>query len=140
MKTVQSKKDNGVHCCAHGCKGKPVYKLGGLCSKHYRRKIKAKDPVYDRFTNFKHNALRRCKEFTITLAQFREFCERTGYIIDKGVRGRNATVDRIDNNLGYHIDNIQLLTHAQNVRKYYDHDRHYTDISTMPQIKPSVAF
>lgn len=140
MRIVNSKKEKGVHCCAHGCKSKPVYKLGGLCSKHYRRKVKSKDPVWDRFTNFKHNALRRGKEFTITLDEFRRFCERTGYILDKGVRGRNATIDRRCNAQGYHIWNIQLLTHSQNVKKYYNHDRLYTSTCYLPQLKTEEAF
>lgn len=91
---------------------------------HYWRKRKEEDPVYIRYNAFKKNALKRSKDFTITLEEFRGFCERTGYILQKGKRGKNATVDRIRNWEGYHINNIQLLTNRQNVRKYYDYDRH----------------
>lgn len=117
MKISKEKKRRGVQCCAYACKSDPVAKLGGLCYKHYRRKVKERDPVYDRFTNFKNNAERRGKDFSITLEEFRKFCKRTGYIVKKGRRGYNATVDRRCNAQGYHIWNLQLLTHRANCSK-----------------------
>ncbi len=129
MRTSKNKRDNGEYCCCYGCVNVPVKAKLGMCHKHYARHRKEIDPVYDRYVNFKGNALRRGKEFTITLIQFRSFCHCTGYILTKGKRGRNATVDRIDNNFGYHIWNIQLLTAHQNTRKYYDHDRYNLDIT-----------
>lgn len=123
MQTSKAKKAKGVHCCAYACFNKPVKRKAGLCHKHFARLRKEKDPIYDRYYNFKNNALKRKKEFTITLQEFRDFCLRTGYIITKGMRGRNATIDRIKNEFGYHIWNIQLLTNMQNIRKYWDFDR-----------------
>lgn len=120
----EAKKKAGVFCCAYACNNNPVKKLGGLCYKHYWRKTRLRDPVYVRYNAFKKNALKRCKEFTITLEQFRAFCENTGYILKPGKRGKNATVDRIRNWEGYNINNIQLLTNRQNVGKYYNHDRY----------------
>lgn len=111
------KKKEGKYCCAYACKNKPVARKGGLCHKHYARRVKERDPVYDRYHNFKNNALARGKEFTISLDQFRKFCKRTGYIIKKGMRGKNATIDRRCNLHGYHIWNIQILTLSQNCRK-----------------------
>ena len=71
MKIVLAKKVNGSYCCAFGCKSLPIYKLGGLCSKHYQRKVKTRDPVYNRYMNFKGNALKRDIPFGITLEEFR---------------------------------------------------------------------
>lgn len=117
FKISNSKKKEGRHCCAYGCSNEPVKKLGGLCFKHYRRKRRELDPVYCRYNNFKGNAKKRNKEFTITLKEFRRFCEKTGYIIKKGNRGQNATIDRRCNVHGYHLWNIQILTNRQNARK-----------------------
>ena len=117
MKISEEKKKKGRYCCAYACGNDPVAKLGGLCHKHYRRKRRELDPVYCRYNNFKTNALRRGKEFTITLDEFRKFCDRTGYIVKKGRRGKAATVDRRCNAHGYHIWNIQLLTLFQNASK-----------------------
>lgn len=111
------KKAKCVYCCAYGCRNQPIVKKGGLCHKHYMRKRREIDPAGVRYSNFKSNARRRKKEFTITLEEFRAFCDKTGYIVKKGMRGMNATIDRINNSKGYHIDNIQLLTLRQNSSK-----------------------
>lgn len=123
-----AKKAEGIFCCAYHCRSKPQRKKRGLCHKHYSRWRRIVDPVYDRFTNFRSNALRRSKSFSITLDQFRKFCNDTGYIIEKGKRGRNCSIDRIRNWEGYHIDNIQIKSIAANVRKYHDHDKHFTEL------------
>lgn len=128
------KKEAGIYCCAYSCKNKPSPKKAGLCSKHYHIHRRIKDPVYDRFVNFRGNAAKRPWKggigipFSITLNQFREFCEKTGYIIKKGMRGRNCSIDRIRNWEGYHIDNIQIKSIQANVRKYHDHDKHFTEL------------
>jgi hypothetical protein len=113
----EEKKLKGVFCCAYSCKQKPEYKKGGLCHKHYARKIRELDPVQSRYNQFCSNARRREKENTITIEEFRSFCIRTGYLIEKGKRGQNATIDRRCNAHGYHLWNIQLLTNKQNASK-----------------------
>lgn len=54
--------------------------------------------------------------------------KKEGYIIKKGMRGRNCTIDRLDNRYGYHIWNIQLITNMANVRKYHVVDKHLTEL------------
>ena len=123
MTESDRKKKEGVYCCAYGCDKKPQPKKGMLCHKHYRDKVNARDPVAIRYNEFKHNAKKRGKENTVTLEQFRAFCDETGYIIEKGKRGKKATLDRTKNYLGYSIYNIQLLTNRQNIHKYWNEDR-----------------
>jgi hypothetical protein len=130
FKISEAKKIEGRYCCAYHCKSKPCAKKRGLCHKHYAIHRRIQDPVYDRFVNFRGNALRRCKDFTITLEQFREWCQVKGYIIKRGHRGKNCTVDRIRNWEGYHIGNIQLITNMANIRKYHDVDKHVTELPT----------
>lgn len=113
----ESKKQKGEQCCAYACTNKPEKRKGGLCPKHYARKIKAIDPVQARYNQFRGNARKRGKEVTITLEEFRKFCDRTGYIIEKGKRGKRATIDRRCNAHGYHIWNIQLMTLSANSSK-----------------------
>jgi len=123
FKVSEAKRIEKIHCCAYGCKSKPNQKKLGLCHKHYAIYRRIKDPVYDRYVNFKGNALRRKKEFVITLHEFRDWCEEKRYIIEKGMRGKNCTIDRIDNKIGYRIDNIQLLTNKANIEKYHKIDK-----------------
>lgn len=124
FKISETKKKEGVYCCAYGCKSNPIYKKNGMCHKHYARYRKMIDPVYDRYFNFKYNALRRCKDFTVTLEQFRQYCKDNNYIIQKGNRGRAMTVDRKDNRFGYHIWNLQPMSGRANTKKYHEVDKH----------------
>lgn len=43
------------------------------------------------------------------------------------MRGVRCSVDRINNNLGYTIDNIQLLTLKKNLEKYNTTDKNHED-------------
>ena len=113
----ETKKKQGRFCCAFNCTNEPIVKKGGLCHKHYRRKLRIEDPVQVRYADFKQNALKRNKDFSITIKQFRDFCQRENYIIKKGQRGQNATIDRIKNKYGYHIWNIQKITNKANAKK-----------------------
>jgi hypothetical protein len=124
----EAKKTEGRYCCAYGCRKQPNDKKKGMCHSHYQRYRRIIDPIYDRYVNFKGNALRRGKEFTITLQEFRDFCQREGYIICKGKRGRNCTIDRIENQHGYHIWNIQILSIGANIKKYHNEDKHFTEL------------
>lgn len=134
FKTSENKKQEGVFCCAIKCKNKPNKRKRGLCHKHYHVHRRIVDPIYDRWVNFKGNAAKRPWKgsigipFTVTLQEFRDFCQRTGYIIKKGMRGMNCTLDRIENKEGYHIWNIQIKSIAANIRKYHDHDKHFTEL------------
>lgn len=123
FKISEAKKLAGIHCCAYGCKNDPIKKKCGLCHKHYSIHSRIKDPVLNRYVNFRGNALRREKEFTITLQEFRDFCQKTGYIIEKGKRGRNCSIDRINNNQGYHIENVQIMSAINNTKKYHNEDK-----------------
>ena len=67
----------------------------------------------------RNNAKRRNIPFTITLEQWREWCHQVQYIGLKGRRSHSYTVDRIHDDIGYHIDNIQKITNRDNVRKRY---------------------
>lgn len=63
--------------------------------------------------------------------QFKQFCVETKYMDVKGREKDNYHIDRIDENKGYHIDNIQILTNTENVKKYFDH---YYDESVMKYV------
>lgn len=130
FKVSEAKKQQGVFCCAFHCTNKPNAKKRGLCHKHYAIHRRIVDPVYDRYVNFKGNATseRRNKDFSITLQEFRDFCQRTGYIIKKGMRGRNCTIDRLDNRYGYHIWNIGIKSAQANTAKYHNIDKHMTEL------------
>jgi len=130
FKISEAKKTEGRYCCAYHCKSKPCSRKRGLCHKHYAIHRRQTDPVYDRYVNFRGNAKKRSVSFNVSLEEFRGFCNDTGYIVKKGYRGKNCTIDRIRNWEGYYIGNMQLLKNMANIRKYHDHDKHVTELPT----------
>lgn len=93
-----------------------------MCSTCRARKTRQADPVRYAYNNLKNRAKQRGILFTITLQQFREFCIKTQYIDNKGRASESFTIDRIHDDIGYHADNIQVLTSRENILKYKRYD------------------
>ena len=62
----------------------------------------------------RHSARKRNLPFTITIKQFVQFCRETGYLERRGNQPGCLTIDRKDWNQGYHIENLQVMTHENN--------------------------
>lgn len=85
------------------------------------RKYRENNVLKAAYHNLRGNAKHRGKEFSLTLEEFEEFAIRTNYIGQKGKSKFGYTIDRIDQNEGYHAWNIQVLTNSENVKKYFDY-------------------
>ena len=92
------------------------------CSTCRSKKSRERDLVKYAFTSLRNNAKRRGIIFTITLEQFKTFCSKVNYIGFAGRSSENYTIDRIHNDIGYHIDNIQVMEKGKNVKKYFYYD------------------
>lgn len=112
-------------CAALGCQRETKNrKYCNTCRKIISR---VKDPVRYSYQNLKDHAKGRIFKktgtkgipFTITLDEFREFCFLTGYIQSKGKTIGCFDVDRVKEDEGYHIWNIQKLEKSENVKKYH---------------------
>lgn len=68
----------------------------------------------------RHSARKRSLPFTLTKAELTEFCTKTCYLERRGTAPDSLTIDRIDWNEGYHIWNLQTVTHAENSRQGAD--------------------
>lgn len=101
--------------CANKCKGK-------LCNTCRCRKSRIEDPVRYAFNNLKNRAKQRGVVFTITLDQFRDWCTKVTYIGFSGRSSESFTIDRKHNDVGYHIDNIQVMKKVDNIKKYFYYD------------------
>lgn len=55
--------------------------------------------------------------WTLTLENFRDYCEYTGYHLNTGRTFSSASLDRKDNRHGYHVWNLQILTLSANSSK-----------------------
>ena len=69
------------------------------------------------YRTLKANAKRRGKAFSLTLNDFAFFCYETNLLTTRGTKSTSFTVDRISDQYGYHVGNIQLLTNSDNVKK-----------------------
>jgi len=93
------------------------------CSKCRSKKYREANPVKYAFNNLRNRARQRGVLFTITFEDFKEWCVKINYIGMAKGRGANSfTVDRRHNDVGYHLDNIQVLTRRENIIKYFSYD------------------
>ncbi len=113
----QIKKPKGL-CLTDRCT-KHARKSRNYCHCCAARKFAISNPICYAFNNLKQNAKRRGHDFSLTLEQFRNWHLIDAYMEGKGKTSTSMSIDRRDNDQGYHIDNIQLLTLAGNTRKRY---------------------
>lgn len=106
-------------CCAYRCANKRAEK-DRFCPKHRKRYKKEHNPVSYYYDLLKCNAKRRGKKFTLTLPEFKYFCDQTDYLKLKGKKASSASIDRIDPARGYEAGNIQILSLAENTRKMHE--------------------
>lgn len=111
----------------HGCVTKrcrnSVKNAGAKCSTCRRRDQKNNNPFAYYWGNMKQNAKRRGKEFRITLEEYVEWSVKHRLHTHDGTKFCNKTVDRVDNSLGYFIENMQVLTLSENSRKRFIDER-----------------
>lgn len=103
-------------CVTKHCR-KPGYR-GSYCHSCHKRRYKERHPERYAYQTLRNNARRRGHAFDLTLEQFVQFAFKTGYMAGRGRYKESLHIDRIDETGGYTIDNIQVLTNTENVRKY----------------------
>lgn len=107
----------GSKCETKWCRNPKPRQNGYLlktCWKCKSRQLKKLRPLVYVLNMLRHSAKKRGLPFTLTLAQFKEFCERTDYLAQRGREPNSLTVDRINPDDGYHIHNIRVLPFLQN--------------------------
>ncbi len=109
-------------CMAKRCTKKPRDlktrpKSHQLCGRHAKQLWRLQNPLHAAFDNLRSSARKRKIPFNLTLEQFREFTNNTDYVEGKGRRPNALQIDRINPNLGYSPENIQILTTSANVSK-----------------------
>lgn len=122
MKPLEYKKNpQKGECYILRCRNKPK---GGrkLCSTCSSRKTRLEDPVKYAFITKKNHAKEKGILFTITLPQWRDWCSKVEYVGFTGHTRESYDCDRRYNDIGYHIDNIQVLKKVDNIKKYFYYD------------------
>ena len=107
------------------------------CWKCRSKMLKERAPWTYALNGIRSGARRRKLPFTLTVQEFKDWCLKTGYLEKKGNQPHSLTIDRIDWNEGYHIWNIQPLTHAENseqgARNTPREERHDADDTDIPE-------
>jgi hypothetical protein len=105
--------------CSNDSKGR------AKCSTCRSRDCRLKDPVRYFLNNLRKSAAKRDIFFDLELEEFRAWGIKNNFRFYSGeIRMETDSVDRIENDKGYIITNIQKLTVLQNVKKYHSHDKH----------------
>lgn len=114
--------------CKHiGCRKTPK-KYRKECDMHLKREYKKRHPLKYFYNALKQNAKRRCKDFQLTFQQYKQLVTDTGYFDHPGRFADRLTFDRIRNEEGYTIDNIQIITLSENCRKF-THDPEFSPVA-----------
>lgn len=113
----QRKKAKGI-CITERCM-KPHKDGRNVCTRCHRIAFKNKHPYEYSYGKLRCNARQRGKDFSLTLEEFKEFAVKCNYIDRCGRTYYGLHIDRIDENRGYHADNIQPMINSDNVKKYH---------------------
>jgi hypothetical protein len=84
------------------------------CWKCRSHKLRERHPATYVLNAIRQRAKARKIPFTITLNEFKKFCEDTRYLELRGRDPNSLTIDRIDHDKGYHIWNIQVKSFYEN--------------------------
>lgn len=97
----------------------------GKCRRCYLREWRRLNKMKYAYQTSKDNAKRRGKEFDITLEEYAGFAVESKYIIGKGRTATSLHIDRIEEDKGYTLSNMQVLPNKDNVIKYlrWSHDQ-----------------
>lgn len=109
------------------CRSKFAAPGRNICYSCKQARYKQRNPVKYAYRKLKTNARRRGKPFELTFGEFREFCQKTKYLVGKGRSKESYHIDRIDPSRGYTKDNIQVLTNSENVKKYLSYMYDYRE-------------
>lgn len=71
----------------------------------------------------KKSAKKRNIPFDLPLEEFREFVNKNGYMENKGRFSNQMSIDRIIPELGYIMDNIQVISKSDNSKKYHAEEK-----------------
>lgn len=111
---IKSKKKK-YNCETQNCNNKII--VGKKCSSCRCFETRKKDPEKYAYNNLKSNAKKRNIVFELTIEEFCQFCIETNYIIGKGKTKLSLTIDRKNNDIGYILSNLRVLTNSENSSK-----------------------
>lgn len=89
------------------------------CTHCRLNRFREKFPLKYSFGNLRRRAKQRGKDFSLTYEQYEEFAIKTDYARLKGKSSLSLSIDRKNNDEGYHFWNIRAITLQNNTRKQF---------------------
>jgi hypothetical protein len=100
-----------------------------FCDRCKRKRWRVNNPFHYMYSELKRSAKRRGIYFHLHRGEFIQFClENELYRDSLKFTAASLTVDRIDTELGYYIQNMQVITNSDNVAKRNTHFKNHTKI------------
>jgi hypothetical protein len=103
-------------CRVRGCR-KRHGKKDRICPKHKMFLWRTRCPVTAEYHRIRNKAKARGIPFLVSPEAFADFCEMTKYLELKGTNREDIHIDRKRSTDPYTIENMELLTNWQNVKK-----------------------
>ena len=99
------------------CNKNPAAPKRRVCYTCKTKRDRQTNPIIIIYHNHKKNAKRRKKVFDIPLSYYKFLVISSGYIDKRGREAHSLTIDRIDNELGYIMGNMQVTLKSVNCSK-----------------------
>ncbi len=109
------------HCLTPRCRGKVNKKKchSPYCAACRMSRWKATHPLKCAFHQLRGHAKERGKDFNLTFEQFETICLNSEYMRLKGRESCSLQIDRINNDEGYVMGNLQVLSLRENTLKQH---------------------
>jgi hypothetical protein len=123
---LQARKPKPRYCKARGCENatevlktrKGEYHSKPYCNACKRKRWRVNNPFHYMYSELKRSAKRRGIYFYLHRGEFIQFCLENSLYRNSGkFTADSLTVDRIDNNLGYYLQNLQVISNRENSAK-----------------------
>lgn len=89
------------------------------CSRCRGRRFAKAHPITNHWMKLKYRAAERGIEFKLTLEEYTEFWNSSGYGLLHGKTSHSLSIDRIDSSKGYVKGNIRAVTLSYNSRRQF---------------------
>lgn len=120
LNAYQASKIKNGKCISTRCANKAP-KNKRRCHKCIKENFRKRNPIRYYYDNLKTNAKKKDKTVEITFEDFKKFVVEKKFFSESGKKLKlNGSIDRKDNSIRvYRLDNIQVLSLAENTRKQY---------------------
>lgn len=125
--------------CKHDC-GRISAKGRKECETCKFQRFKAKNEIIIIYYNLKNSARKRSLKFNLTKEWFVKFVTNSPLLTIRGRSAEAFTIDRVDNDKGYVMGNLEIITKSANSKKYWELYRQLTKGTVLEELEGEPPF